>query len=117
SIGGGRFVAVKQSRYMMVLATSCGLLSCGRPSPHATARPALVVATVEVEGERPHPVEAAPLAVTEPPKPPEPVVGERTFAALRALERGQGETVRITWLGDSHTAADFWTGEIRRRLQ
>lgn len=48
---------------------------------------------------------------------PEPVPGERTFAALRALEDGTGETVRITWLGDSHTAADFWTGEVRRRLQ
>lgn len=57
------------------------------------------------------------LSVAEPPPEPEPVVGERTFAALRALEKGSGETVRITWLGDSHTAADFWTGEVRRRLQ
>lgn len=39
------------------------------------------------------------------------------FEALGALERGERKTVRITWLGDSHTAADFWTGEIRRKLQ
>lgn len=37
--------------------------------------------------------------------------------ALRQLQRGTREKpVRIVWLGDSHTAADFWTGEVRRVL-
>jgi lysophospholipase L1-like esterase len=42
----------------------------------------------------------------------------RFDAALRALSEGTRErTVRIAWFGDSHTAADFMTGEVRRRLQ
>jgi lysophospholipase L1-like esterase len=47
----------------------------------------------------------------------DPVPGERVFAALRSMERGEPRHVRITWLGDSHTSADFWTGEIRKKLQ
>lgn len=60
-------------------------------------------------------------ATSEPPTVSEQVrvvsPGERLFAALHALERGQTRRVRITWLGDSHTSADFWTGEVRRKLQ
>lgn len=45
------------------------------------------------------------------------VPGDRLFAALHGLEGGQTRRVRITWLGDSHTSADYWTGEVRRKLQ
>lgn len=39
-------------------------------------------------------------------------------SALRALEAGERvEPVRMLWLGDSHAAADFWTGAIRSALQ
>jgi lysophospholipase L1-like esterase len=76
----------------------------------------MAIPVAEVDVTEQEPVEAEPVA-SGPPARSEPVVGERTFAALRALEKGDGETVRITWLGDSHTAADFWTGEVRRRLQ
>ncbi len=39
------------------------------------------------------------------------------FAALEALARGERkESVRILWFGDSHTAADYWTGAVRARL-
>jgi lysophospholipase L1-like esterase len=39
----------------------------------------------------------------------------KALAALEAKERS--DHVRILWLGDSHTAADLWTGEVRRALQ
>lgn len=44
------------------------------------------------------------------------------FRDLSALETPVGDNgavrvVRILHLGDSHVAADYWTGEIRRRLQ
>lgn len=60
-------------------------------------------------------LEATPLPL--PAEDIEPVPGERVFEALWSLERGKPRHVRITWLGDSHTAADFWTGEIRKKLQ
>jgi lysophospholipase L1-like esterase len=43
--------------------------------------------------------------------------GRRLFEALYQREAGAANHVRIVWLGDSHTAADFWTGEVRRQLQ
>ncbi len=40
------------------------------------------------------------------------------FGALRELEtKRHTGPVRIAWLGDSHTAADFWTDEVRAQLQ
>ncbi len=54
---------------------------------------------------------------TVPPEPSFDGPGARLFGALRALENGESRKVRVTWLGDSHTAADFWTGEARRKLQ
>ena len=40
------------------------------------------------------------------------------YAALRGLEKKtRSEHVRVTWLGDSHGAADFWSGTLRTALQ
>ena len=40
------------------------------------------------------------------------------YADLAALEQKQRtQPVRVLWLGDSHTAADFLTGSLRNRLQ
>jgi len=42
----------------------------------------------------------------------------RFFRDLAGLEAGtRREAVRIFWLGDSHTAADYLTGALRARLQ
>jgi lysophospholipase L1-like esterase len=42
----------------------------------------------------------------------------RFHAALRELEQGRRHKhVRVTWLGDSHAQADFWTGAVRSGLQ
>ncbi len=38
------------------------------------------------------------------------------YAALRAAAAGQGQA-RIAWFGASHTAADIWSGQVRRVLQ
>ena len=42
----------------------------------------------------------------------------RFFRDLAGLEAGtRREMVRIVWLGDSHVAADYWTGALRARLE
>lgn len=40
------------------------------------------------------------------------------YGALRELESGTRRShVRVLWLGDSHGAADFWSGSLRTALQ
>jgi lysophospholipase L1-like esterase len=40
------------------------------------------------------------------------------YAALRELSSGaRKKHVRVLWLGDSHGAADFWSGNVRAALQ
>ena len=42
----------------------------------------------------------------------------RFHAALRDLEKGARKShVRVTWFGDSHGQADFWSGALRDALQ
>ncbi|MDN8790560.1 hypothetical protein Q0L87_13620, partial [Staphylococcus aureus] len=36
---------------------------------------------------------------------------------LRSVAQGSGETFRILQIGDSHTAGDFFTDALRKRLQ
>lgn len=78
--------------------------SAGLPAPSASAAgSAFAVASV-----------VAPAPVTDPTR----LELHRFFADLAALENGQRkDNVRITWLGDSHTAADYLTGALRARLQ
>lgn len=61
----------------------------------------------------------APSAASSGPPAPVPARGlERFHAALAALAAGtRRESVRVLWLGDSHTYADFWTDAVRRPLQ
>lgn len=70
---------------------------------------------------------AAPKAKARPKprlKPPAPTLIVNSEAlhpfldGLGALEAGSSDrVVRVLHFGDSHTAADYWTGRIRRRLQ
>jgi lysophospholipase L1-like esterase len=49
---------------------------------------------------------------------PVPLPSPRLFAALSALEKNQrNDHVRILWLGDSHTAADFMGSAVREGLK
>ncbi|WP_245678373.1 GDSL-type esterase/lipase family protein [Chondromyces crocatus] len=51
------------------------------------------------------------------PRPGDAPYG-RLYAALRDLEKGRRrDHVRLMWLGDSHGAADFWSGALRSALQ
>ncbi|MDX2051096.1 MAG: GDSL-type esterase/lipase family protein [Polyangiaceae bacterium] len=61
----------------------------------------------------------AAIAGLEPTAPTSKGVAlPRFYSLLRALENEvQARPVHIAWLGDSHTAADFWTGEVRAQLQ
>jgi lysophospholipase L1-like esterase len=58
-----------------------------------------------------------------PPKPPartqilHPQAIASFLDALARPEARQGQTVRVLQFGDSHTAADYWTGRVRSRLQ
>lgn len=68
------------------------------------------VSAPRVEGE-PEALPAAPPAFLDFPQL------TRAAAAFHALSSGtRNEHVRIFWLGDSHTMADFLTGAVRSRL-
>lgn len=64
----------------------------------------------------------APVPSAEP-APPREARGpghelDRFYAALRSLERHERAAhVRVAWLGDSHGAADLWSGPLRDALQ
>lgn len=87
------------------------------PSAGAGAAPAAHTAS-ELEPGQPRAVATAdePDAVVEE-APSEQGPLAHFFHALRALEQTHTGHVRIAWFGDSHTAADFWTGKVRARLQ
>ena len=85
------------------------------PDPRGTASPS---ARARVpEGAK----ASLPLALpssTAPARPAGPLALGRLNAAFAALEsKGRTQHVRILWYGDSHTAADYLTGALRRRLE
>jgi lysophospholipase L1-like esterase len=74
------------------------------------------------EAPAPSAVEAANVATVAPPSgllPRSPGHElDNFYAALRSLERHARQThVRVAWLGDSHGAADMWSGPLRAALQ
>jgi len=71
------------------------------PAPSAAAAPA-VIPSAEAAG---------------PAAPADALVLDRFDGALAALvAKTRKNHVRILWLGDSHTSADFMTGALRRKL-
>lgn len=101
------------------------------PRDPAIGPPVVVSAPVPSASATPEPVASAsasasavaaasaPLPAPSAGAPPLGTIPLPRFqSALRALEDGKRtDHVRIVWLGDSHTAADFWTGAVRRVLQ
>lgn len=105
------------------------MVTCGRqavstppqvaqpPAPSAPASPAEPgVATAE-------PLTGAGVDAAAPDTPSDAALAPQAsplahfHAALSELSRGERQgPVRVTWFGDSHTAADFWTDTVRRRL-
>ncbi len=95
-----------------------------REPPQAPSTLAGTAAKVAPSDSVPRASEAAPAA--PPVSPPSSSAGEvapaaapppwrATFEALRTHDRA--ESVHVVWLGDSHTAADFWTQAVRAELQ
>jgi len=85
------------------------------PNPPA-ARPATDSAP------KPAPVETAPAEPTAPAGPVEVEVADPRVVSVGKARAGQDTAqdkrgLVILHIGDSHTSADFLTGEIRRRLQ
>ena len=95
------------------------------PLPHAAVPPSAPRAAVALSSGQPErTLPTTTDATSEPPpsaaKPNDPTRLElrHWFADLAALEQHQRkQSVRILWLGDSHTAADYLTGALRARLQ
>lgn len=109
---GGVAWAAKAPRH----ASAKSLGAAGGLRKHANAgKPA----AKKAKPSRPHPaveVPTAPLGQLEPIFDPSGRALQPWHAALsRVLE--QKATARIAFYGASHTAADLWTGELRRRLQ
>jgi lysophospholipase L1-like esterase len=90
-----------------------GAIACGTPPARVPApKDAAPVAAVV------HPTAAAEPALANVGALEGPRALERFFEALERLEAGNAtDDVRITQLGDSHTAADWETGPVRRQLQ
>ncbi len=99
-------------------------VTCARPAP-APGRPAPQPATVT----RPRNAAESPASGTKSAPAKEVLEsgdGDAVAEAgplgqfrrrLAQLAAGDGEALRVAWFGDSHTAADYWTGSVRRRLQ
>ena len=82
----------------------------------ASAPPEALAPPVPASAEPPAALDAA--AAPAPVAPTGAIPLPRLQTALRDLDDGKrSDHVRIVWLGDSHTAADFWTGAVRRVLQ
>lgn len=91
-------------------------------SPNAAPSAALAPSGATSASSVPVAMDAGAGVASPPPTPrasdPTRLELSHFFADLAALEQGQRkESVRITWLGDSHTAADYLTGALRARLQ
>lgn len=101
--GGGRRVASPPSAVDSAPARSAPLPAVSAAAPEAPA-----VATAS----------AGPTAsVAAAPSKPARWQLPTFYGELSELEAGKAKRhVRVLWYGDSHTAADYWTDEVRRAL-
>ncbi|MFO0739237.1 MAG: GDSL-type esterase/lipase family protein [Labilithrix sp.] len=94
-------------------ALAAGLWACRAPpaaAPVAKERPPVSEAAVPAPAPEPMPAVVGSLE--------RPAALARLFEALAKLEAHElADDVRIVQLGDSHTAADWQTGPVRRSLQ
>ncbi len=115
----------------LLIATGLGVATCMARQPPAptvaTVAPASSAAVASSPAPSlsapPAPSSAAPVESAAPPAPPAAPTPKgalslpRFHAAELALAEGtRKDHVRIVWLGDSHTAADLWTGAVRASL-
>jgi lysophospholipase L1-like esterase len=113
-----------------IIAAGVVVVTCSATRESEVRAPAIPASAVSVstQSEEPDPIASAsasasasstPLAA---PSASAPTVAAgplgRFRGALADLSSGTRKTpVRIAWIGDSHTAADLWTGAARNKLQ
>lgn len=86
------------------------------PVASAVVTPSAAAPPDDARAEPPAPSDAVVEAGTDAVAPGAAL--SRFHAALAGLEQKQRDRhVRIAWLGDSHTSADFWTHGARKPLQ
>jgi lysophospholipase L1-like esterase len=109
------------SRRLSTLLAVLALTGCGARAAALTA-PGPGIAPPPA----PPPPTAPPDPAGSPTEPPPPHQGKpekgqelsRFYEKLRTLENGERrDHVRVMWMGDSHAAADFWSGKLRSELQ
>jgi lysophospholipase L1-like esterase len=121
---GERALAAFAAGASLVVAVTCsGRAELGRSAESVEPAADLVPAgasTPSAASAAPAPSAraVAPAAAPMPPRPGVPLPAPRLFAALAALEENQRKDhVRVLWLGDSHTAADFMSHALREGLK
>jgi len=105
--------ALRAAGIFPALALLAVLLSaCGGPAaaPSAPAPGRATLASAAAPGEMVAALQVEPVANRPPPL-------AAFFRALERLEQHDGAPVRILQLGDSHTAGDYFPGELRARFQ
>ena len=115
---------VRPASSPLALVVATVLLGCGDATPRVRAIPPLAELPVDPP-ERTRPAATATVvsgAVAQPVPATRffdhPEALKRFFAALAALDKRQrSDDVHIVQFGDSHTAADYETGPLRRALQ
>ena len=123
SFDADRAVALVCVLASLGVAVTCA--SASPPKPAAAPVSPLPTATTTATTSATAPLAPEPLAPLPVPTAdgdavPEPRPGlalPKFFAALAQLSAGKRERVRVLWLGDSHTAADFLPHAVRRPLQ
>jgi lysophospholipase L1-like esterase len=104
---------------LRALALTLAVAACSEGSPSPQARPTVSTSPPEDDvapGLRGGPSAPKSSTASAPNAAPSPLA--TLHGDLEALRGGtRREHVRILVLGDSHTAADLWTGEMRRALQ
>jgi hypothetical protein len=94
-----------------------------KPAPAPPVLPAVAaqVEAVSMVGEAALMPSSRPLIEEKVEAPPPRRAGDvlaTFYGALRELSSGaRKKHVRVLWLGDSHGAADFWSGNLRTDLQ
>lgn len=111
-------------RQALVAALLCGCAAPAQPAHDLSLAAAPVVRVPRVERTEPAAVDAGANAAVAPVRAPAPqalfngVALARFFSSLAAQEGGTAtDDTRILQLGDSHTAADWYTGRVRSLLQ
>lgn len=111
---------------LVVAFVSCGIaITCASASGPTPVAPASSAAPPLVTASSAAPAASTATVIASNQTPAPPTLSQPTrlslphfYADLAALEKKQRTShVRVLWLGDSHTAADYWSQMLRAPLQ